>query len=194
MTSFSAQAQAVLSTIKQRRTVDLPNLAPTEIDLQIIEAILEAGIWAPTHGRTQPWRFTVFTGAGRARLGNIFADAYRVSSAPDRESETTLAAQRERTQKAPVWISLELHIPQPPKMPAWEEEAALACAAQNIMLAASAFGIVSKWVSGPVMVSPVTAAALGAPQLFGFIYLGYQSTPPIAGIRAPLSEKMTWIK
>ena len=61
-------------------------------------------------------------------------------------------------------------------------------------LAATAFGLVGKWVSGPVMVSPVAAQALGAPKLMGLLVLGY----PAAGLpsvsRAPLADKVTWVE
>ncbi|THF87694.1 nitroreductase [Deinococcus sp. KSM4-11] len=187
-----SEAQVVLDVIRRRRTVDIALLRPDPVPRRVLEAILAAGTWAPTHGRTQPWRFTVFTGAARERLGNIFAQAYAAGSAPDRDSEAALAAQRARALKAPAWISLELHVPATSKFPLWEEQAALACAAQNMLLAATAFGLASKWASGAVMISPVTAAALGAPALMGFIYLGSPAGEAPDSSRAPLSEKVTW--
>ncbi|UBV42292.1 nitroreductase [Deinococcus taeanensis] len=192
--TLSAQAQAVLDVIHTRRTVDLALLQPDPVPREVTEAILTAGTWAPTHGRTEPWRFTVFTGPGRAQLAEMFAQAYAAGSAPDRDSEPALAAQRARAWRAPLWISLELHMPARPKMPEWEEQAALACAAQNMLLAATAFGLAGKWVSGPVMISPVTAAALGAPKLLGLLYLGYPAGDRPASTRAPLSEKVTWVE
>ncbi|WP_309572924.1 nitroreductase [Deinococcus sp.] len=195
MTDFPtvpAEAQTVLDVIRSRRTVDITLLRPGPVPRGVLEAILIAGTWAPTHGRTQPWHFTVFTGESRTRLGEVFAQAYAAGSAQDRDSETALAAQRVRALKAPAWISLELHVPSTSKFPLWEEQAALSCAAQNMMLAATALGLVSKWASGAVMVSQVTAAALGAPALLGFIYLGYPAGEAPDSTRAPLSEKVTW--
>lgn len=187
-----AEARAVLDVIRRRRTVDIGTLRPDPVRREMLEAILTAGTWAPTHGLTQPWHFTVFTGEARSRLGEIFARAHAAGSAPDRESKAALDAQRARALKAPVWISLELHIPADSKFPEWEEHAALSSAAQNMLLAATAFGLVGKWASGAVMVSPVTAQALGAPSLLGFIYLGYPAGEVPDSRRAPLSEKVTW--
>lgn len=192
--AFPPAALTVLDVIRARRTVDIGLLRPDPVPREVTEAILEAGIWAPNHGRTEPWRFTVFTGEGRARLAEVFVQAYAAGSAPDRESEAALEAQRARAWRAPLWISLELHMPEKPKMPEWEEQAALACAAQNMWLAATAFGLVGKWVSGPVMVSPVAAQALGAPKLLGLLVLGYPAAERHAATRAPLADKVTWVE
>lgn len=185
-------AQAVLDVIRRRRTVDITALRPDPLPRAVVEAILEAGTWAPTHGLSQPWRFTVFTGDARRRLGELFAQAYAAGPAPDRDSPAVLEAQRARALKAPVWISLELHIPPTSKFPEWEEQAALACAAQNMLLAATAFGLASKWASGAVMVSPVTAQALGAPRLLGFLFLGHPAGSVPDSARAPLAQKVRW--
>ena len=101
-------AQIVLDTIRQRRTVDLLKLNPDPVPDDVLEAVLTAGTWAPTHGKHQPWRFTVFTGEGRRRLADLFARAYAASSAKDAGSPDAQENQRVRVMKAPVWISLEL--------------------------------------------------------------------------------------
>jgi nitroreductase len=45
---------------------------------QVVEQMLEAARWAPTHHLTQPWRFVVYESAdSRTRLGNFLADQYR---------------------------------------------------------------------------------------------------------------------
>ncbi|WP_291430333.1 nitroreductase [Deinococcus sp.] len=191
---FPPAALTVLDVIRARRTVDIGLLKPDPVPHEVVGTILEAGTWAPNHGRTEPWRFTVFTGEGRARLAEVFAQAYAAGSAPDREDGAALEAQRARAWRAPLWISLELHMPAKPNMPEWEEQAALACAAQNMWLAATAFGLAGKWVSGPVMVSPVAAELLGAPKLLGLLFLGYPAGQVPAGSRAPLSEKVTWVE
>ena len=63
-----------LSAIRERRTVDLPLLSPDPIDDQTLDTLLEAANWAPNHGRTEPWRFAVFTGEGRLKLADALAE------------------------------------------------------------------------------------------------------------------------
>jgi hypothetical protein len=40
---------------------------------QLIDRLLDLACWAPNHKHTQPWRFAVVTGQGRARLGEAAA-------------------------------------------------------------------------------------------------------------------------
>ena len=47
----------VLKTIKNRRTIR--RFKPNPIDDEMLEAILEAGRWAPSFSNLQPWRFIV---------------------------------------------------------------------------------------------------------------------------------------
>src|SRR5512138_3528314 len=55
-----------LTAIKTRRSVK--EYLPTEIPRQWIEELLDTAHCAPNHKLTHPWRFHVFTGAGRERL------------------------------------------------------------------------------------------------------------------------------
>ncbi|HEY5893074.1 MAG TPA: nitroreductase family protein [Chthoniobacterales bacterium] len=55
---------------RTRRTIK-PNQMDSSRDVphELLLEILEDAHWAPTHGLTQPWRFHVFLGAARPRLG-----------------------------------------------------------------------------------------------------------------------------
>ena len=121
-------------------------LKPDPVPKEPILTALEAANWAPSHGETEPWRFTVYTGEGRRTLGEAFGAAYRVDS--EREGsfkEAIFAAQRDRVWAAPVWISLglepALRPDGSPKMGLEEEALALACAVQNLHLVANAQGL-----------------------------------------------------
>jgi nitroreductase len=56
----------MLDHIKQRRTVR--SFTPEKIPQHVVDAIFEAGMWAPSHGNAQPWDFVVIGPASRARL------------------------------------------------------------------------------------------------------------------------------
>ena len=47
------------------------------IDRALLDQLLENANWAPTHGRTEPWRFHIFTGEGRKRLAQSLQDIYQ---------------------------------------------------------------------------------------------------------------------
>ena len=54
----------VTALIKDRRSFAPEQHSARKVHRDVVEEILRAGIWAPTHGMTQPWRFTVFQGEG----------------------------------------------------------------------------------------------------------------------------------
>ena len=57
--------------IRNRRSI-YPNVFSDEvIPDNIIENMLENANWAPNHGITEPWRFTVFTGEGIKKLATL---------------------------------------------------------------------------------------------------------------------------
>lgn len=48
--------------IRTRRSIFPPSYIQKEIPQEILENILENANYAPTHKRTEPWRFIVFRG------------------------------------------------------------------------------------------------------------------------------------
>lgn len=75
---FSPSDAAVLyNAIRQRRSMGLSRLSDEPVPRTLIEQMLDAANWAPSHGDTEPWRFTVFMGEGRAALADLFEAAQR---------------------------------------------------------------------------------------------------------------------
>src|SRR3954454_4733121 len=65
-----------------------------------LRQILACGARVPDHGKLAPWRFIVFEGDGRARMGELLADVVRRTepgSSPER-----LHLERNRFLRAPV--------------------------------------------------------------------------------------------
>ena len=62
--------------IRSRRSVHPPAYNNKPIAAEDITAILEAARWAPTHKKTQPWRFVVIRSDARARLADAIGEAY----------------------------------------------------------------------------------------------------------------------
>jgi|HigsolmetaAR202D_1030399.scaffolds.fasta_scaffold17051_2 nitroreductase len=199
LTTITEEAQIVLQALRNRRSIPLKQLSPEPIDLGLIEVMLEAANWAPSHGKTEPWRFSVFAGEGRRILSDAFGEAYRQMSGVDCDP-TAEQAQRDRVWQAPVWISLGM---QPeytqqgqPRMPEWEELIAVGSAVQNAHIAASALGLGCKWTSGAVVLHPHVAQVVGlqAPaKLLGFLYVGRPMVEWPQGVRRPIEEKVRWI-
>lgn len=188
------QPDTLLDFLRQRRSLGLKEMAPEPIEPAHIELMLEAANWAPSHGQTEPWRFTVFTGEGRRKLADAFGEAYRQLTPPDKFDQRGYQAQWERPWQASAWVSLGMVTDG--KMPEWEEMSAVAIAAHHIQLMACSLGLACKWTSGAVAIHPHVAEMLGlAPpaRLLGFLYVGKPLVTPPAGVRRPLVEKVNWV-
>ena len=196
-----AAVEALWTAIIHRRSLGVARLAPDTVPNRMIQRVLQAADWAPSHGETEPWRFTVYTGDSRRGLGEAFARAYRADAEADGSfKQTTFESQQQRASLSPVWISLGMEPALRPdgslKMLLDDELMAVSCAIQNLHLMASAQGLAGMWLSKGVMVHPEVAsfAGLTAPysRLLGFFILGWPNVPWPAGERRPLAEKVRW--
>jgi len=183
----------LLEAIRHRRSFKLPELSPEPIDPSLIDRMLEAANWAPSHGKTEPWRFVVFTGDARGTLGEALGEAYRAVTPAEKFTEPALVATRDRVWKAPVWIALGVE-PDPARVE-WEELIAFGCAVMNLQLMACALGLGCKWTSASTAVHPLVAETVGfggGIALKGFLYVGRPVVEWPAGERSPIGEKVCW--
>jgi nitroreductase len=190
------QTARLLEAIRARRSYPLQDVLPDPIDLADVRMMLEAAIWAPTHGMTEPWRFTVVSGDARTALGEAFARAYADLTPPDKFQAAGEHAQRQRPFAAPVWISLGMYRSDAPKMPEWEDLASVAIAAQHVHLIASSMGYACKWTSGEVVrhARVLDWLGLSAPsKLLGFLYLGRPARAVPDSRRTPQAQVVRWL-
>jgi nitroreductase len=186
--SETAAADVLGTIIRNRRSMGLARLKPDPVDPAVIERMLEAANWAPSHGDTEPWRFTVFSGDGRETLASLFEAAQGQEGA------------RKRAFAAAVWISIGM-VPALREdgsllMTEEEEVMAVACAVQNLHLMASALGLAGMWHSKGTSTDPVVARGLGLDspaRLLGFFMCGWPATDWLTSRRRPLSEKVQWV-
>jgi nitroreductase len=172
-----------LDAILGRRSIGrLVEPAPDGAELT---TLLGAAVAAPDHGQLRPWRFVAFRGDGRRRLGAVYAAAHAARD-PDAD-----AGALEKTAAKPLRAPLVVAVvcrPVPVDeagIPAWEQLAAVAAAAQNLCLAAHARGWGSMWRTGWYGEAPEVRQGLGleaADVVVGWVYLG--TVPPTATVPA----------
>ncbi|MBX7110881.1 MAG: nitroreductase [Dehalococcoidia bacterium] len=170
----------VLDALRTRRTVGAfaPELPPFEA----VERAIEAATWAPNHHLTEPWRFHVFTGAGRAEL----AAAAGTTLPPDRDTDEERAAIRAKFERAPVLVVVTQAGGDGDAVRDLEDYAACACATQNLLLAAHAQGLAAKWSTGKLARSEGVQQRLGLAEgdrIVAFVYLGYAAADAAAAPR-----------
>ncbi len=188
------QARTLLEVIQTRRAIFPQTFSDKEVSQAVIAKMLEAANWAPTHKRTEPWRFRVIRGRARHRLSSLMADHYRAST------DATAFSQKkyEKTQQKPLRSSAVIATcffrdPQE-RLPEWEEMAALACAVQNLWLMGHALGVAGYW-STPLDLSYLTDLLdlESGERCVGLYYLGYQQDGQYKAQRGPWQDKVGWI-
>lgn len=188
--------QQLLELIKSRRSIGkVKEEAPPK---EMIEKLLGAATWAPNHYRVEPWRFVVLSGAGRDRLGNVFAEmALDGFEDPNsEEAERAVARARTRPLRAPYVITVIAEPPSEPTVVAVENVSAVAAASQNMLLLAHAMGLGVYWRTGDFAydqrVRDFFQLEEGA-TIVGFLYVGYPDMKPPVANRIPHEQKTTWV-
>jgi nitroreductase len=180
---------------RTRRTIK-PALMDSgrEVAHELLVEILVDAHWAPTHGLTQPWRFHVFTGEGRARLAGALQSLYDATTPPGEGRPDKRAKLRDSLRQAPVCIAVAAMTESGGRISRLDELCATACAVQNLMLSAHQRGVGSFWSTPPVACSGEFTGWLGLDSRhtsLGLVYLGY---PRDAGApesnRVPLQERV----
>lgn len=178
--------------IKNRRSVFPVSFNREEISKEQINLLLEAANWAPTHKRTEPWRFKVLRGESLEQLGQFLSEKYVETE--KRPKKIKIKKLRENPKKAQAIIAICMQRDLKAQLPEWEEIAATAMAVQNMWLTCTELGIGAYW-SSPGLISYMDEffdMAEGE-RCLGFFYLGnYDSTAPKME-RASVESKTVWL-
>ena len=187
----------VADTIKNRRSIGGGKMNGQIIPDETVNEILALADWAPTHGRTEPWRFFVYGGEALKQFGKIHAELYWNNTPEDKRQEATYEKLLHNIDKVSHLVIAVMKRGQNEKIPQLEEVAAASAAIQNILLGATALGISSFWSTGGMTHKPALKEYLGLAQediIMGLIFLGYTDEPHKEGVRnTPLSEKVKWL-
>jgi nitroreductase len=182
----------VFEAIHTRQSIG--KVKPDPVSRDLIERMLAAAVQAPNHYKVRPWRFVVMTGAARERLGRVMADSLRKRD-PEADDDR-LAREHAKPLRAPVLIAVGVDKPSIAKAIEIENVCAAAAAVQNLLLAAHALGLASKWRTGPAAYDPDVKAFLGLQpdqHLIGFIYVGYAESEAASPSRPLHDDRTAWM-
>ncbi len=184
--------------IRQRRSVKPALMDPDKpVDPALLDTLLENANWAPTHGLTEPWRFTVFTGSARQKLAGFLQGLYQVLTPAHAFKKEKLEKLGRNPLLAPVVLAICMQRGNNAKIPELEEVEAVACAVQNLHLSASAAGLGGFWSTPPILSSAEMRAFLGLGDkdaCLGLFYLGWPKEGEMLpeSRRSPMKDKVTW--
>jgi len=190
--------KALDEIIQKRRTFKPVMLSDAPIPDADLMAVLETARWAPSHGLTEPWRFRIYRGAGRKRLADSLAHLYETALPPEQQKPGKADNLRTLPLKAPVVILVWMARQPIEKIAEVEEIESVACAIQNVQLAATARGLGTFWSTPPVLYLPEMNAWMGIgpkDRCLGLFYLGHPANPGEwpQGRRRPIEEKIEWV-
>ncbi len=181
-----------IELLRNRRSVKPREMSEPGPSLAELETILTIGSRVPDHGKLTPWRFIVFEGDARSRVGELIAQVF-VRKNPA-ASSTEIEVEKHRLMEAPLVVGV-VSSPKPhPKVPPWEQELSAGASAMNIITAATALGYGATWLTGWFAFDRDVLDGLGLTaneRLAGFIHIGTRPGPTVDRPRPALGDIVT---
>ena len=159
-----------------------------------LEQILTLAVRVPDHGKLAPWRFVVYRGAARAKIGEALL-TMALGKNPAL-SEEMIAVERARFTRAPVVIGVISTAGPHVKIPEWEQLMSAGAVCLNLLMAANALGYVSNWLTEWFAYDEGAHPLLGiqpGEKVAGFIHIGSTTFPITERPRPALGDVVTWV-
>ena len=186
----------ITENILKRRTIKPGQMVDREIDQKILHEMLQAANWAPTHGMTQPWRFTVYTGDARRELGEFLSSTYRAIAPDGVFKQKKFDSFKVNPTRAGAVIAVGMKRQETEKITELDELLAVGCAVQNMHLVATAHNVGCFWSTNIAAVSDEMRDYIGLSgkdRALGLFYVGYPAEQWPDGQRDAIDEKVTWV-
>ena len=187
--------EIIADIIKTRRSIKPVKMNGKKIPDDQVRELLKLANWAPTHGRTEPWRFIVYSGNKVKEFCHQHADLYKAHTPGEKFEQANYDKLLHNGDLASHIIIAVMQRGDLPKIPALEEIAATAIAIQNILLGASAAGIASFWSTGGMTHHPVMKDFLQLNEqdiVMSLLYLGYADEQMEGKRQTEIEEKVIW--
>lgn len=164
---------AVIEFLQTRKSAPISELGLPGPSDEDIRTMLSIASRVPDHGRLAPWRFILYRGEQRHRIGEMLAGLAEKQQGG--LSDVARMKELERFSRAPLAIGVVNRPRAHPKIPDWEKFLSGAAAAMNLLLAANALGYGANWITNWYSDEPEGRRILGlAPdeRVIGFVHIG----------------------
>ncbi len=205
MTNLTKPDVSLIQAIFERRS--LRRYEDTPVSRELVQQIIEAGMWSPSAHNRQPWRFAILdTFESRERLALAMGKRLRhdleADNVPDDVIATDVNRSYDRLTSAPVLVVLCLSMVD---MDVYSDAdrnrneyimavQSVAMAGQNMLLAAHGYGLGACWMCAPLFCPDVVRNTLDLPddwQPQGIIAMGYPAQER-EKTREPLETRILW--
>ncbi len=166
-----------LSLLLQRHSAPSRQLGEPAPEGAALQALLEAAIRVPDHGKLEPFRLILLQGAAKLAFGEQLA-TLSLQLHPDLP-ESKREKERTRYTFAPLVVAVVARIDADSKVPVIEQQLSAGCVAYNLLLGSEALGFGAQWLTGWAAYDREATAILGLAdneQVIGFVHIG---TPQI---------------
>ena len=169
---FNTPNPETLDLLLNRRSVKARDMVGSGPDQKTVKQILQAAMRVPDHGKLAPWRFIVLEGDEKEKLGDLIADALQ---AENNASDNVAEKMKGYATQGPLLIVAIFSPSSARPIPIWEQWLSTGAACQNMLVAATALGYASQWLTGWASTSRHVAKGLGLcehEQIAGFMFFG----------------------
>jgi len=186
--------ESINHLIKNRRSVFPPMFTGEKIDDKVVHALLENANWAPTHKKTEPWRYIVFKDQGLNALSDFCTNAYKSIVPEEKFSQRKFDKTKKKILGSSHVIAICMNRSIDVQIPEWEEIASVAASVQNLWLSCLAYGVGGYWSSPKYISEANDFLNLDENQrCLGFFYLGVPNAEnKIESERGDINEKVKW--
>ena len=163
-----------------------PGPSPDEL-----ATILKAAARVPDHGKLFPWRFIIFEGEARVRMGKLMVEALCETEKVTEERAVTEAA---RFLRAPVVVAVVSRTREAIPIPEWEQILSAGAVCQTLLIATHALGYVANWLTEWCAYNAIVKEKLGlkpGERIAGFIYIGKSAALLEERVRPDMAKIVT---
>ena len=174
--AFNHPAPGAIDLLLTRRSGSAKAMTGPGPSAEELSLILKAAARVPDHGKLFPWRFIVFQGEGRARMGDILAEAFAGEDDRPRQIEE----ERARFLRAPVVVGVVSRVREQIKIPVWEQQMSAGAVCMTMLVAAHALGYVANWLTEWYAYHSEVLDKIGlkpGEHVAGFVYIGKAAAP-----------------
>ena len=191
--ALNRSAPQTLDLLLSRRSGSAKSMTGPGPSPEELRTILTAGARVPDHKKLFPWRFIIFEGDGRKRMGELLA---KITAEEDpKASEERLSMERHRFTRAPVVVGVVSRVRENFPIPMWEQQLSAGAACQNMLLAAHAMGYVGNWLTEWCAFDNRVRDGLGlkaGERIAGFLYFGKSAETLEERVRPDLDDIVSY--
>ena len=183
----------LFQTIESRRSIFPKQYNDRPIKNEDLKLILKAANFAPTHKKTEPWRFKVLRNFHKNEFGKFLSEKYKTTTT--KFSKYKFESINDNIKKSSAIILICMQRDPLNSVPEWEEIASVSMAVQNMWLVSTELNIGSYWSSSKLVsyVHEFIKLKEGE-KCLGFYYMWYCDKKVTKRITGAYEDKVSWFK